>query len=135
MRPLLVAFTVQGSAGKTASETNQSKWLLTAFRDKITLIDENNKFVRTDIAVETITQPWHEDFGEFEMMRYIVSDVQTEDEGLINLPPNGQSMFMVINKDHTNRWVKLEAILSFQVSLTLCSHPRPRPSSKERTIR
>lgn len=74
------------------------------FKADFDLIDENNTFVRTDIVVENVTQPWHEDFGTFEMMRYNISDVQTEDDGLIDLPPNGQSMFTVVNKEHTNKW-------------------------------
>lgn len=74
------------------------------FKADFDLIDANNTFVRTDVVVENITQPWFEELGEFEMMRYNITDVASEDDGLINLPPNGQTMFSVVNKAHTNKW-------------------------------
>lgn len=37
-------------------------------------------------------------------MRYNISDLQTEDEGLLPLPAKGQSMYTIISKKHTNKW-------------------------------
>jgi primary-amine oxidase len=74
------------------------------FKADFDLIDENNTFVKTDIIVENITQPWFTELGTFEMMRYNISDVESEDDGLINLAPNGQTMFAVVNKDRLNEW-------------------------------
>ena len=74
------------------------------FKADFDLIDEKNTFVKTDIVVENVTQPWYEELGEFEMMRYNITELQNEDDGLIDLPPNGQTMFTVVNKNHTNKW-------------------------------
>jgi len=74
------------------------------FKADFDLIDSNNTFVKTDIIVENITQPWYPERGTFEMMRYNISEIQTEDEGLLPLPTNGQSMYSVVNKSHKNKW-------------------------------
>jgi len=74
------------------------------FKADFDLVDEKNTFVRTDIVVENITQPWFEELGEFEMMRYNITEVATEDDSRITFPPNGQAMFTVVNKDHKNKW-------------------------------
>lgn len=74
------------------------------FKADFDLVDEKNTFVKTEIVVENVTQPWFEELGEFEMMRYNISEIQTEDDGLIDLAPNGQAMFTVVNKDQPNKW-------------------------------
>ncbi|VUC20205.1 unnamed protein product [Clonostachys rosea] len=74
------------------------------FKADFDLIDTANTFVKTDIVVENITQPWFPERGEFEMMRYNITEVATEDDGLLQMPANGQSMFTIVNKNHTNRW-------------------------------
>ncbi|KAH9428700.1 hypothetical protein MCOR27_006242 [Pyricularia oryzae] len=63
-----------------------------------------NTLVRTDIVVENITQPWYPERGEFEMMRYNISDVASEKQALLPLPANGQSMYTIVNKDKKNKW-------------------------------
>ncbi|KAK7191070.1 hypothetical protein DPSP01_007759 [Paraphaeosphaeria sporulosa] len=72
------------------------------FKADFDLVDEKNSLVKTEIVVENVTQPWFDE--SFEMMRYNISDVETEDDGLMDLPANGQTMFTVVNKDHTNKW-------------------------------
>lgn len=74
------------------------------FKADFDLVDEKNTFVRTDIVVENITQPWFEELGEFEMMRYNITEVETEDDSRVTLAPNGQAMFTVVNKVHKNKW-------------------------------
>jgi primary-amine oxidase len=74
------------------------------FKADIDLVDTKNTFVKTEIVVENITQPWFPERGEFEMMRYNVSELQTEDEGLLNVPGNGQAMYQIVNKDQKNKW-------------------------------
>ncbi|KAM0327066.1 hypothetical protein ACHAQA_006190 [Verticillium albo-atrum] len=74
------------------------------FKADFDLLDTANTFVKTDIIVENITQPWFPERGTFEQMRYNVTELATEDEGLLNLPPNGQAMFTIVNKDHPNKW-------------------------------
>ncbi|ETN44586.1 uncharacterized protein HMPREF1541_10256 [Cyphellophora europaea CBS 101466] len=68
------------------------------------LIDSQNTFVKTDIIVENITQPWFPELSEFEMMRYNISEVLSEADGLLNFGPNGQTMYTVVNKAHKNQW-------------------------------
>ncbi|TLD30725.1 hypothetical protein PspLS_03075 [Pyricularia sp. CBS 133598] len=63
-----------------------------------------NTLVRTDIVVENITQPWYPERGEFEMMRYNISEVASEKQALLPLPANGQSMYTIVNKDKKNKW-------------------------------
>ena len=72
------------------------------FKADFDLINEKNTMVKTEIVLENVTQPWFDE--SFEMMRYNITDVETEDEGLIDLPFNGQTMFTVVNKNHTNKW-------------------------------
>ena len=74
------------------------------FKADFDLLGTANTFIKTDIVVENITQPWYPEHGQFEMMRYNISEVQTEDEGLMDLPPNGQSMYQIVNKDKPNKW-------------------------------
>lgn len=68
------------------------------------LINANNTFLKTDIVVENMTAPWFPEIGEFEMMRYNFTELQTEDEGLLDVPANGQTMYTIINKDQKNKW-------------------------------
>lgn len=74
------------------------------FKADFDLVDAKNTFLKTEIIVENITQPWFPERGEFEMMRYNFTELQTEDEGLMEMPANGQSMYTVINKDQLNKW-------------------------------
>lgn len=74
------------------------------FKADFDLIDTKNTLVKTDIVVENITQPWYPERGEFEMMRYNVSEITTENDGLLDMPSNGQTMYTVINKDQKNQW-------------------------------
>jgi primary-amine oxidase len=74
------------------------------FKADFDLVDTKNSFMRTDIIVENITQPWFPEYGTFEMMRYNISTVETEDGGLLDMPTNGQSMFTIVNKDKPNKW-------------------------------
>jgi primary-amine oxidase len=75
-----------------------------AFKADFDLVDEKNTFVKTEIVVENVTQPWFPEHGEFEMMGYKTSDLETEDEGLFNMPVNGQAMYQIVNKEHKNKW-------------------------------
>jgi primary-amine oxidase len=68
------------------------------------IINTNNTFLKTDIIVENITAPWFPELGEFEMMRFNFTELQTEDEGLLSVPTNGQTMYTIINKDQKNKW-------------------------------
>ena len=63
-----------------------------------------NTFVKTDIVVENITQPWFPERDTFEMMRYNITELQTEDEGLLPVPANGQSKYTIVNKNLKNKW-------------------------------
>lgn len=72
------------------------------FKADFDLIDDKNTMVKTEIVLENFTLPWFDE--SFEMMRYNITDVETEDDGLIDLPLNGQTMFTVVNKNHTNKW-------------------------------
>ncbi|KAF2020584.1 copper amine oxidase [Aaosphaeria arxii CBS 175.79] len=74
------------------------------FKADFDLIDANNTFQKTDIIVENITQPWYPELGTFEQMRYNITELANEDSALLELPKNGQSMYTVINKAHTNKW-------------------------------
>lgn len=74
------------------------------FKADFDLIDTANTFVKTDIIVENVTQEWFPEEGSFEMMRYNFTELQTEDEGFLNPPANGQSMYTVVNKDKLNQW-------------------------------
>lgn len=74
------------------------------FKADFDLVDSANTFVKTDIVVENITQPWYPERGEFEMMRYNITEIATEDDGLLAMPANGQSMYTVVNKNAKNRW-------------------------------
>lgn len=72
------------------------------FKVDFDLVDENNSFLKTNIIVENVTQPWFPERGEFEMMRYDFEEVKTE--ALLDITPNGQTMYTVINKNQTNKW-------------------------------
>ncbi|KAL8327344.1 hypothetical protein RB597_003593 [Gaeumannomyces tritici] len=74
------------------------------FKVDFDLVDSKNTFQKTEIVVENVTQPWFPERGAFEMMKYKVSELQTEDEGLLQTPANGQAMYAVINKEHKNKW-------------------------------
>ena len=74
------------------------------FKADFDLINPNNTFYKVDIIVENITQPWFPERGTFEMMRYNITELQTEDEGLLPVPANGQSMYTIANKDALNEW-------------------------------
>lgn len=74
------------------------------FKADFDLIDTANTLVKTEIVVENITQPWFPERGEFEMMRYNISEIQSEDEGILPAPVNGQAMYTVVNKEHVNKW-------------------------------
>lgn len=72
------------------------------FKADFDLVDDKNTMVRTDIVLENVTRPWFDE--PFEMMRYNITNIETENDGLIDLPFNGQTMFTVVNKNHTNKW-------------------------------
>ncbi|KAK8011681.1 hypothetical protein PG990_010646, partial [Apiospora arundinis] len=74
------------------------------FKADFDLVDTSNTFVRTDLIVENITQPWYPERGVFESMRYDIHELASESEGLLNNPPNGQSMYTVVNKNNLNAW-------------------------------
>ena len=74
------------------------------FKADFDLINSNNTFYKTDIIVENVTQAWFPERGTFEMMRYNITELQTEDEGLLSVPANGQSMYTIANKDMLNEW-------------------------------
>jgi primary-amine oxidase len=60
-------------------------------------------------------------------MRYNISELQTEDEGLLELPPNGQSMYTIINKKYTNKWGEPRGyrIIPGLSNVHLASHTNP----------
>ncbi|KAH7324802.1 copper amine oxidase [Stachybotrys elegans] len=72
------------------------------FKADFDLVDEENTFVKTDIIVENVTQPWFPERGTFEMMRYNITEL--EEETLLPNPANGQSMYTIVNKKHANKW-------------------------------
>jgi primary-amine oxidase len=74
------------------------------FKADFDLIDSQNTFVKTDLIVENITQPWFPEKGTFEMMRLNFTELQSEDEGLLPVPANGQSMYTIVNKNAKNKW-------------------------------
>ncbi|KAK8029243.1 hypothetical protein PG991_006299 [Apiospora marii] len=74
------------------------------FKADFDLVDPRNSFRRTDLVVENVTQPWYPERGVFETMRYDIGDIASEASGLLDLPPNGQSMYTVVNKDRPNAW-------------------------------
>lgn len=74
------------------------------FKADFDLVDTKNTFVKTEIVVKNITQPWFPERGTFEMMGYEISDIETEDDGLLPVPANGQAMYTVVNKDQKNKW-------------------------------
>lgn len=74
------------------------------FKADFDLLDTANTFLKTDLVVKNVEQPWFPDLGEFELPRYKITELQTEDEGILPVPANGQSMYTVINKDHCNKW-------------------------------
>ncbi|KAM0277444.1 hypothetical protein ACHAQH_005809 [Verticillium albo-atrum] len=97
------------------------------FKADFDLLDTANMFVTTEIIVENITQPWSPERGTFEQMRYNVTELATEDEGLLNLPPNGQAMFTIVNKGRPNKWGMSRGyrILSGLSNVGLASHRSP----------
>ncbi|KAH8714642.1 copper amine oxidase [Ilyonectria robusta] len=74
------------------------------FKVDFDLLGTDNTFLKTEIVVKNVTQPWFPEHGEFEMMGYEFTELQTEDEGLLGVPANGQTMYTVINKDKVNKW-------------------------------
>lgn len=74
------------------------------FKADFDLVDTKNTFLKTDIIVENITAPWFPELEQFEMMRLNFTELQTEDEGLLPVPTNGQTMYTIINKDQKNKW-------------------------------
>ncbi|KAL2211275.1 copper amine oxidase [Sarocladium strictum] len=74
------------------------------FKADFDLVNTANTFMKTDIVVENITMPWFPGRGTFEMMRYNITEVQTEDDGLLPAPANGQTMYTIVNKDKKNKW-------------------------------
>jgi primary-amine oxidase len=74
------------------------------FKADFDLVDTANTFMKTDIVVDNFTMPWFPDRGTFEMMRYNITEVQTEDDGLLPAPANGQTMYTIVNKDRKNKW-------------------------------
>lgn len=38
------------------------------------------------------------------MMRYNFTEIANEDDGLLPVPSNGQSMYTIVNKDQKNKW-------------------------------
>lgn len=74
------------------------------FKADFDLLDTANTFLKTDLVVKNVEQPWFPDLGEFELPQYKITELQTEDGGILPVPANGQSMYTVINKDHCNKW-------------------------------
>ncbi|KAH8878807.1 copper amine oxidase [Thozetella sp. PMI_491] len=74
------------------------------FKVDFDLIDANNSLLKTEIVVENVTQPWFPERGAFEMMRYRFTEVATEKDGILPVPPNGEAMYTIQNKARLNQW-------------------------------
>ncbi|KAH7028197.1 copper amine oxidase [Microdochium trichocladiopsis] len=74
------------------------------FKADFDLIDTANTFVKTDIVVENVTKEWAPELGEFEMMRYNFTTIETEAQGLLPGISNGQTMYTVENTAKLNKW-------------------------------
>ncbi|KAH6723513.1 copper amine oxidase [Leptodontidium sp. MPI-SDFR-AT-0119] len=75
------------------------------FKVDFDIIDDKNSFVKTDLIIENITQPWYPERGTFEMARLNFTELQTEDEGLLpSTVANGQTMYTIQNNAHKNKW-------------------------------
>lgn len=90
------------------------------FKVDFDIIDEKNTFLKTDLILENVTQrkpsfcycpnhtnniltAWYPELGTFEMARLNFTEIVSEDEGLLDVPVNGQTMYTMTNTAHPNR--------------------------------
>ncbi|KAG4431873.1 hypothetical protein IFR05_012650 [Cadophora sp. M221] len=74
------------------------------FKVDFDIVDEKNTFLKTDLILENVTQPWYPELGTFEMARLNFTEIASEDEGLLDVPANGQTMYTISNTAYLNRW-------------------------------
>ncbi|KPM42251.1 hypothetical protein AK830_g4344 [Neonectria ditissima] len=58
------------------------------FKADFDLLGTENLFLKTEIVVENVIQPWFPKHSKFEMMGYEFTELGTEDDGL-PIPANG----------------------------------------------
>ncbi|GAA5930824.1 uncharacterized protein JCM15063_002470 [Sporobolomyces koalae] len=68
----------------------------------IDVLGTNNTFGMHSVVPETIKYPWAE--IPRKTMKLVRSELQSEDESKLNWPANGQSMYLIYNKDEKNKY-------------------------------
>jgi primary-amine oxidase len=94
----------QGKWGPRIQEATQGSLhdhVLT-YKGDFDIIDSSNSLQVTDLVLKNVTQPWFPELGTFEQMELDVSYMDTEKQ--FNYGPNGQTMYVITNKNQTNKW-------------------------------
>ncbi|KAH6664360.1 copper amine oxidase [Plectosphaerella plurivora] len=74
------------------------------FKADFDIVDAQNTILKTEIVVENVTHEFIPEYGPIERMRYDIKEIETEDEGILNPAPNGQTMYTVVHKNALNKW-------------------------------
>lgn len=74
------------------------------FKADFDLLGTANTLLKTDLVVKTVSQEWFKELGDFEIMQYETTEVQSEKDSVLPVPENAQSMYTIVNKEHKNKW-------------------------------
>ncbi|KAF1813785.1 primary-amine oxidase [Eremomyces bilateralis CBS 781.70] len=66
------------------------------------IVGVNNSLQVSELVVANVTQPWFPELGTFEQMKMNVSYKAEEEQ--FDWAPNNQAMYVVLNKNETNKW-------------------------------
>lgn len=84
-----------------ATQGNLHDHVLT-FKGDFDIVDSSNSLQVTDLILANVTQPWFPELGSFEQMELNISYMDTEKQ--FNYGPNSQTMYVIANKNKTNKW-------------------------------